>query len=365
MNRRSFLGYSAAALAAPSDAVWRNRQSGMAYRRLGRTNFMVSEFVFGTLPARPDKYEEMEVAIDLGLNYLDTAAEYAKGLSEQAVAKVIAGSKRDRVFLNTKASPFRANRNKLFKDIFDSLPAPEQKKLRSEAQEALERRQAENPDYLCNYFGGQQQALEDSALSNVMEKRYGRRIDRKANYRDLVIRSIDESLARLKTDHLDLMMCPHGANTYEEVTQFPEIFEAFETLKKQGKVKHLGVSAHSDPAGVLEGAIDAKVYSVAQIAYNVINHKYVDKALDKAAKADFGVIAMKAARPVYPNRPRSENKVAPEWLDRLNQAVPGEMKVPLKAYTWVLRDRRISAICSEMLTPDIVRENLALAGKKA
>ncbi|MEZ5365320.1 MAG: hypothetical protein R2748_24070 [Bryobacterales bacterium] len=34
------------------------------------------------------------------------------------------------------------------------------------------------------------------------------------------------------------------------------------------------------------------------VAYNIVNGRYLDKALDKAKQADMGVIAMKVARPV-------------------------------------------------------------------
>lgn len=355
MERRTFL----AALAAQS--VWRNRQAGVKYRRLGRTNFMISPVTFGTQFATPENYDHVELAVEMGLNYLDTAAAYGRGRSEQAVAKVIAGPKRGRVFVNTKASPFLDNRNRLFRKIYDGLPEPEQKRLMGEAQERIRARQADAPDYYCGYFAGQRRQLEASALSNAMSKRYGDRIDRRREYHDLIIRSIDESLKRLGTDHVDIMMCPHGANSREEVTGFPEILEAFETLRKQGKVHHLGVSAHTDPAGVLEGAVAAKLYSVAMIAYNVVNHGYVDQAIDKAAAADLGVIAMKVARPVFPNRDKMDAPLArPEWLERLHREVPGDAKVPLKAYRWVLRNPRVAAVNSDMENAAVVKENLTL-----
>ncbi|MEK7409237.1 MAG: aldo/keto reductase, partial [Acidobacteriota bacterium] len=331
--------------------------------RLGRTNYMLSEVVCGGNTISPESYGHVELAIDMGLNYLDTAAAYGRGRSEEGYALVIAGAKRERVFLNTKVSPWIDNRNKLFKDIFASLPDPEQKKLQAEVREYLDETRALEPDYFCDYFSGQKAQLESVALSNVMERRFGERIDRRKNYRDIVIESVEASLRRLKTDYLDLLMCPHGANSGEEVTRFPEIFEAFESLKKAGKVRHLGVSAHSDPAGVLRGAVKAKVYSAAMIAYNIINHRYVDAALEEAARADLGVIAMKVARPVHPGRAKAA-PVDPARLARLEKAVPGDMKVPLKAYSWVLRNKRITAVNSELVSAEMVKENLGLAGRR-
>ena len=151
----------------------------------------------------------------------------------------------------------------------------------TEVQEDIEKSGVLEDNYVADYFQGQREGCQKAALSNVMERRYGDKIERRRNYHDLLIESVETSLRKLGTDYLDILMCPHGASSYAEVTQFPETFEAFERLKKAGKVRHLGVSAHTDPAGVIQGSLDAKVYSVAMIAYNIVNHSYVDKTLAK------------------------------------------------------------------------------------
>jgi aryl-alcohol dehydrogenase-like predicted oxidoreductase len=375
LNRRDFLTASSAAAltaaliqkadAAPVGAAgeWRNKQSGMAYRRLGRTGFMVSEIVMGGNRIAPDNYEHILYAMDLGLNYLDTAPAYGRGASERGYARVIQARKRDTFFLNTKVSAFDGNRNKLYQEIFASLPASEQAKMRSLAKEEIERRHAADPDYLGGYFPGQARALEAAALSNVMSKKYRDRIDREKNYKQLVLDSIDQSLRRLGTDHLDIMTCPHGACTPFEILNYPEMFEAFEILKKQGKVRRLSVSAHTDPAGILEAAMEAGVYSLAMVAYNIVNHRYVDKALEKAKKNDFGVIAMKVARPVHNGR-NNGTIDPPERVKLIQDAMPGPLKVPQKAYLWDLRNPNLSAVISEMITLDMVKDNLPLARTK-
>jgi len=361
INRREFFAFAAGATL--SGAETRNRQSGMAYRRLGRTNYLISEFVCGGNTISPTNNQHVELAIDMGLNYLDTAPDYGRGASEQGYGPVIAGSKRDRVFVATKVSLWDRNRNQLYRAIFDSLEEAEKKKVQAEAREEIERRQAGAPDYLLNYFPAQIGELEAAALANVMERRYGRRVDRRKNYHDLIVQSVEESLGRLKTDHVDVLLCPHGANTPREVTDFPEIFEAFEKLKKAGKARHLGVSAHTDPGGVLEAAVEAKVYSMAMIAYSICNHGFVDRALERARRAEVGVIAMKAARPVWNGRtPAQPNDPARQAL--IQKAVPGDWKIPQKAYLWALRNPAVAAVNSEMVNADLVRENLPLAGKK-
>ena len=229
--------------------------------------------------------------------------------------------------------------------------------------EEIERRGAADPDYIGDYFDQQRGELDAAALSNVMEKEYGRGIDREKNYKQLILDSIDESLRRLGTDHLDLMMCPHGASSSYELLNYPEIFEAFEQLKKAGKVHHLAVSAHTDPAGVLRAAIKTGVYSAAMVAYNIVNHRFVAAALEEAKRSDFGVIAMKVARPVHPGRDYGKAD-DPKRVRLIEEAVPGPWNVPQKAYLWALQNPSVSAVISEMVDGSMVKDNLPLAGRK-
>lgn len=336
----------------------------MAYRRLGRTNYMVSEIVCGGNTISPDNFRHVEEAIERGLNYLDTAPAYGRGQSELGYAKVVAGSKRDRVFLNTKVSVWDINRNAIFRGIYDELAPREQSRVDAMVQEEIERRHALDPDHICHYFGGQQRELEASLLSNAMERSYGDRIDRPTEYRARVLESVENSLRALRTDYLDLLMVPHGASSAHEVTAFPEIFEAFETLRKSGKVRHFAFSAHSDPGGVLEGAVDSGQYSAGMIAYNIVNRAYVDAALDKAKAADVGVIAMKVARPCHHGRDNGQPN-DPRRVAMIEEAVPGSLSVPQKCYLWALRDVRIAAVNSELKNSAMVAENLPLAAARA
>jgi aryl-alcohol dehydrogenase-like predicted oxidoreductase len=374
-TRREFVAASAAtamsaalarkADAAPTDSPgeWRNRQSGMSYRRLGRTGYMISEVVMGGNTIAPDNYEHVLMALDMGLNYLDTAPAYGNTKSELGYAKVIAARKRDSFFLNTKISVWDQNRNKIYDDIFKSLPETDQKKLESKAMEELERREALNPDYLGMFFPSQVTELKASALANVMEKQYGHKIDRGKNYKQIVIDSLEASLKRLGTDHVDLLMCPHGASTQAELLNHPEIFEAFEVLKKQGKVRHLGVSAHNDPAGIVEAAVRAKIYSAAMIAFNIVNRAWTEKAVAHARVSDFGVIGMKVARPVFNGR-NNGMKDDPKRVQLIQDAIPGDIKVPQKAYLWALQNPNLTACISELVNAGMVKDNLPLAAPK-
>jgi aryl-alcohol dehydrogenase-like predicted oxidoreductase len=378
VNRRAFLEASLAASTAlvlptslgawtPAGAPplpqggtveWRNRQGGMKYRRLGKTGFMVSEIVFGGDPIAPDNRRHVEVAVERGLNYLDTAPDYGRGKSEEGYAEVLRAVGRDKVFQTTKVGRLGPSRNRAYLAIYEQLGRAEQEAVLKEVAKDLQERGATLPDYMGNYFGSQLREIETDALSDVMERRYRLKIDPRATYADVMVRSVDESLARLKTDYVDILMCPHGASSYAE-TQIPEVHETFEKLKQQGKVRALGVSAHNDPAGVLRGAIKSGVYSMAMIAFNVSNRAYVEPALAEAKKADVGVVAMKLAQGVF-DPDRSTNR-RPERAVVLDRLVPGELNIYQKAYTFGLSNPNLTAAISNMVNEQQVVENLMVA----
>lgn len=344
-------------------AEFRNRQPGMAYRRLGRTGMMISEVVCGGDPITLENYKHLEVALDRGLNYLDMAPAYNKGDTERAFGKLLAAtpSRRDKVFLTTKVSEFNPARTRLYRAILDKLPESKQAAIREQARALGERRRLEVPGYFLAYYPGQQKAFESAYLRTVMQAEYGERVENSPELRQVIIDSLDGSLQRLGTDHVDLLMCPHAADIVEDLAS-PLIAETFRELKRQGKVRYLGVTSHNDPAGVLRAAADAGHYDAAMVAYNVINGGFVNGSLEHAAAKDLGVIAMKAAHAVATHH--KSLQPVPDWrIAKVEKIVPGEMKAPLKAYLWALQDRRIAAVISNLWDSSYVDENLALAGK--
>ena len=119
ISRRGLLCSAASAIAAAAwhgnvqaadssgtKVEWRNRQTGMAYRQLGRTGLMTSEVICGGDPIKLDNYQHLNLALEMGLNYLDMAPAYDQGQCEEAYGKLIAGSsaRREKVYLTTKIS---------------------------------------------------------------------------------------------------------------------------------------------------------------------------------------------------------------------------------------------------------------------
>ncbi len=123
MSRREFIRAGAAAAAAagiaasvPGGALfgeeakkeepkpeWKNKQDCMKYRRLGRTNLMVSEIGFGAMGLMETNCTIVFDAMEKGVNYIDTASSYVGGRSEKALADVVKKS-RDKFWINTKTS---------------------------------------------------------------------------------------------------------------------------------------------------------------------------------------------------------------------------------------------------------------------
>src|SRR3954464_10303343 len=81
----------------------------MQLRTFGRTGVKVSPLCLGAMMfgawGNPDHDESIAIihrALDAVINFIDTAAVYARGESEEIVGKALAGGRRDNVFLATK-----------------------------------------------------------------------------------------------------------------------------------------------------------------------------------------------------------------------------------------------------------------------
>ncbi len=73
-----------------------------AHRRLGRTDWQVSDIVLGTGRISGEEGEQIgRLAIERGVNYFDTAPDYSGPASESAMGNAMRGQ-RDRLFIATK-----------------------------------------------------------------------------------------------------------------------------------------------------------------------------------------------------------------------------------------------------------------------
>ena len=348
----------------PVKPEWRNKQEGMFYRQLGRTGFMVSEIVFGSERITPENTRPIEVAIEKGVNYLDTAPQYGKGASETAIGKVLnSPSMREKVFLATKLSTLPAFRNNLYKEIFNDLPQAKQEAFQKRALEIRMNSGIERPGYFMVYWPNHRRQLDGVFLSDAMMEEYGEQVEGNPGFKKTIITSVEDSLKRVGTDYFDVLHCPHSATSIHEIKN-SFIAETFNELKKQGKVRFLGLSTHNDMAAILNTAIDTGYYDVVMLAYNVINCGFLDHVIKRAKENNVGTIAMKAAMAVFTPYPPEQVPV-PEWrIQKLNQIIPGDMKLPLKAYLWALQNPDLSAVIAGIRTEEMLIEDLSVVGRK-
>ncbi|MBS1876815.1 MAG: aldo/keto reductase [Acidobacteria bacterium] len=367
MERRRFLscaaGMALPALspAAPAAGEWRNRQSGMTYRRLGRTGLMVSSIGMGGDDIRPDNNDQVLWAMDQGLNYFDTAPQYGNGLSEKGYAAVLKARGRDKVFQADKVALFY-NSMALYKRIFDSLPEDEQTRIRGRVEEQLKADDVENPNYLGGYFAGQASAVRQMAIADIICQKYADRFDRQKQYKQYIISSVEGSLKALGTDAVDCLLI-RGIETPSQARNTPEIFEGFQQLKKQGKARFLGFSAHSNPAAILSAALDTNQFDFAMVAYNFMNHSWLDRVIERAKKADVGVLAMKASR--FLQNPYNRRQTNPARVKALDAAVPGNMTIFQKGFHWVLQNPNVSGVVIGISDMAQAKENIPLAMTKS
>jgi aryl-alcohol dehydrogenase-like predicted oxidoreductase len=336
----------------------------MKYRRLGRTGYMVSVAAMGGDDIRPDNYDQVLYAMDLGLNYFDTSPRYGGGLSEEGYALVIKARGRENVFLSTKTFHGKTRDSKAYNDLFESLPATEQAKYRNLAREEIERTGALKREYMGHYFGGQDRLVRQATLMELLARDYSEKVEATKDIKALIIGDVEGSLKKMGTDYLDCLLCPHGADVPYELAGIPEIYEAFETLKKQGKVRHLGFSAHSDPARMLDAAIDSGVYSLGLVAYNFLNHSYVDAAIERAEKADFGVLAMKGSRVLQ--NPFQRSRLVSDRVQQLNKIMPGDDLTPFqKGFKWVMANSKIKGVVMGISNMEMAKQDVPLALEQA
>ncbi len=134
MDRRDFLktglttsaGGLAAASGLGSLALPREARSNVPgtpggiqrYGRLGRTNIEISDISFGSSRLRTGEEDLVRHALDLGINYFDTADSYTSGQSETVIGRALTPAERDKVSIISKS---KAWANDDWQSIMDAL----------------------------------------------------------------------------------------------------------------------------------------------------------------------------------------------------------------------------------------------------
>jgi predicted aldo/keto reductase-like oxidoreductase len=248
-----------------------------SYRRLGRTNAMVSDISLGS-----SRIVDADVplrALERGVNYFDTAPDYSETGSERLLGQAMKG-RRDKVFVATK---------------------------------------------FC---------VKDGHLPNDTPV-------------PKIIAAVEASLGRLQTDYVDLIHI-HSCDRLDRLMA-PNIHEAFDRLKEQGKARFLGVSTHTpNLEEVANAAIDSGRFDVMMLAYHFGMWPSFAHILEKAKRQDVAVVAMKTLKGAKHTNLAGFRDEASAY----SQA----------AFRWVLSNPDVSCLVVSFSKPQHVDEYLYASG---
>lgn len=103
----------------------------------------------------------------------------------------------------------------------------------------------------------------------------------------------DTSLSRLQMEYVDIFYV-HDLKDPETVKN-ERVINIVKKFREEGKAKFIGLSMHAQNPAVIDAAVEAGIYDVILLSYNfkLNNLKETDEAIERAAKAGIGFVAMK------------------------------------------------------------------------
>lgn len=127
-------------------------------------------------------------------------------------------------------------------------------------------------------------------------------------------KNLEDSLIKLETDHFDLYQL-HALSSVEQVEQAFGPNGAMETVvkaKKEGKIKHVGFSAHSVDAAILAMKnydFDSILFPINFVCWNAGN--FGPQVFAEAEKRGMGILALKAMAltPLEKGEPKYDKNV--------------------------------------------------------
>ena len=209
----------------------------MEYRTLGRTGIGVSEIGYGAWGIGgaqwggaddDESIAALNHAIDLGLNFIDTALAYGEGRSERLVGEVV-GGRSETIHVATKVPP----KNGIW-------PAP-----------------------------------DDARVEDVFPAEHVRRCAQR-------------SLGNLGVDTIDVLQFHVWNDSWADQGDWRD---AIEELRSEGAIRFFGVSINDhQPANALR-LIESGAVDTVQVIYNVFDQSPEDELFPACREHDIGVIA--------------------------------------------------------------------------
>jgi aryl-alcohol dehydrogenase-like predicted oxidoreductase len=226
-------------------------------RTLGRTGLEVTTLGYGAMELRgtprgrdiSDEQSQriLNAVLDAGINFVDTSIDY--GVAEERIGRFISHRRAD-FFLASKCGCLTG-------DLLDNAPPP-------------------NPT-------GRQPHVYTA---------------------ENVVRGVEQSLRRMKTDYLDLVQF-HGSPSKAQLEEHGGL-AALQDLQKQGKVRYIGISG---TVPNLEQQIEMGVFDAFQIPYSALERVHED-LISKASTAGAGIIIRGGAAKGGPGKEQGDSWAA-------------------------------------------------------
>ena len=293
----------------------------MKYRKLGRTSWEVSEVGYGmwgmagwTGSDDAESFQSLQLAVDMGCNFFDTAWGYGNGKSERILGELVRANKDKKLYTATKMPPknFEWPSRREF-SLNDCFP----------------------PDHI---------------------KRY-----------------VEKSLANSGFDSFDLMQFHTWEDSWlEDERGIKKMIE----LKEQGLFHAIGISLNRwEPWNGIK-AVRSGLIDVVQVIYNIFDQNPKDKLFPACREMNTGVIARvpfdegsltgtltKDSK--WPEGDWRNTYFVPENLipavehtDALKPLVPEGMTMSEMALRFILGEATVSTIIPGMRRAEHVRRNL-------
>jgi aryl-alcohol dehydrogenase-like predicted oxidoreductase len=298
----------------------------MKYRPLGRTGFQVSDIAHGLWGMSgwsesndDESRQAIQLAIDLGCNFFDTAWAYGDGKSDGLLGEALTKNK---------------NKNK---HIYAASKIPP-KNLRWPASPKDKYTDVFPADHVFKY------------ANRIREK--------------------------LQTDSIDVLQLHVWDDGW---TDHPDFRSTVEKLKKDGLIRYFGLSLNRwEPENGLK-AIRTGLVDVVQVIYNIFDQAPEDKLFPLCQEMNIGVIARvpldegslggkMTAQTKFPSSDWRARYFGPENLaatlprvDALKEVTPSGMPLPDMALRFVISHPAVSTTIIGMRKLDHVRQNMALS----
>ena len=208
----------------------------MKTRKFGKTNWLISELGYGmwglagwTGSDQNEVEKSLELSVELGCNFFDTAWGYAEGKSEEILGKLLRRHSGKKLYAATKIPP---------------------------------------KNFIWPSKAGFQ--LKDCFPASH------------------IIEYTEKSLKNLNVDQIDLQQFHVWEDAWSDQDEWKM---AIEKLTKEGKVAHWGVSVNRwEPNNCLK-TIETGLISSVQVIYNIFDQNPEDELFPLCKKMDVGIIA--------------------------------------------------------------------------